>query len=116
METEYIYLNHDNRIGLILKSNNSAVDLSGVRRISLSFGTVALDSTVSTSSTSISWSGATYATGEVQINLGKSTVIKDKIGAGHYQTYLNVADDSNMAGIIWGKIPIIIESEVEGTT
>ena len=107
MDYEIVYLGHDNRIDIILKADGSAVDLSSVIRMSLSFDALLIDSD-NGDSDPIQWDGVGYATGEVRISLGSQ-----EIPAGSYRSPLVVYDPSNPDGIVWGRIPIQIEEEVE---
>ena len=113
METEVIYLGHDNSIDLVLKNNNTAIDLSGMNRMTLTFGSVALDST--NSSTQImTWNKVGYATGELRIKM--ATVSASRVTPGSYKAILTLYDATETNGIVWGEIPIIVKDEVEGTT
>jgi len=107
MDYEIVYLGHDNRIDVILKADGSAVDLSSVTRMTLSFDAVLIDSD-NGDSDPIQWAKVGYATGEVRIILGGQ-----EIPAGSYRTPLVVYDPSNPYGIVWGRIVIQVEAEVE---
>jgi len=107
MEHEIVYLGHDNRIDILLKADGSAVDLSSVTRMTLSFDAVLINSD-NGDSDPIQWAKAGYATGEVRISLGSQ-----QIPAGSYRAPLVVYDPSNPDGIVWGRIVIQVEAEVE---
>jgi hypothetical protein len=107
MEHEIVYLGHDNRIDIILKADGSAVDLSSVTRMTLSFDSLLIDSD-NGDLDPIQWVKAGYVTGEVRISLGGQS-----IPAGDYRAALVVYDPSNPNGIVWGLLLIQIEAEVE---
>jgi len=64
---EKVYLGHSNTINLILKQNNTAVDLSGVNKMTLTFNGELLEATAS-STLSITWNEAGYVTGETRLH------------------------------------------------
>jgi len=111
MDKELIYLGHDNSIDIILKSNDTAVDLSGMTVMSLTFGTLSIDST-NNATHAITWNKSGYATGEVRIRLGETTKLHDR----YYDAVLTVYDAASTNGIIWGAIPIKVIPDPEGTT
>lgn len=106
---ENVYLGHSNTINLILKSNSTAVDLSGVTSMTLTFNGVLLTSTNTTES--ITWNQAGYATGEVRLHLGNQTTLS----TGIYEAPLIVYESTDVNGIVWGTMPLHIIEEVEGT-
>ena len=110
MNTENVYLGHDNAINLILKSNGSAVDTSGFTKMTLTLGTAAVESANSTAS--ISWNAAGYADGEIRLHLGGHSTIT----AGRYEAPLIVYNATAASGIMWGNVPLSVISEVEGAT
>ena len=69
MRTEIVYKGHDNTINLILKSDGVAQDLSGVTKITATFGTTLVSSEDKAAGT-ITWDQAGYATGEIRIAAG----------------------------------------------
>jgi len=107
MEYEIVYLGHDNRIDILLKADGSAVDLSSVTRMTLTFGSVLIDSD-NGDTDPIKWAKPGYETGEVRISLGSQS-----IAAGDYRAPLLVYDPTNPNGIVWGLLLIQVEAEVE---
>lgn len=107
MNPEIVYLGHDNTIDLLLKADGAAVNLDGANRMTLSFDSLLIDSD-NGDLDPIRWAKAGYATGEVRIILGDQA-----IPAGSYRAPLVVYDPSNSDGIVWGRIVIQIEGEVE---
>jgi hypothetical protein len=107
MQTEFVYLGHDNRIDLILKADGAAVDLSGANRMTLTLGSALIDSD-NGEADPIRWAKGGYATGEVRLFLGG-----EDLTATDYKAPLVVYDGSNPEGIVWGVIPISIIAEVE---
>jgi hypothetical protein len=109
MNIETIYKGHSNTINLILKSNNSAVDLAGVNKMTLTFKGAILISTNST--VSISWSQAGYATGETRLHLGAQATLS----TGIYEAPLVVYETTDAEGVVWGDVAIRVREEVEGS-
>lgn len=110
MGREVVYQGHSNSIDCILKSNGSAVDLSVATQMTLTFGTVLITST-NNATHHILWNQAGYETGEVRIWLGSDT----QIGEGNYDAPLVVYSATAADGIVWGKLGIVIRSDVEAT-
>jgi len=116
MNTETVYLGHDNSIDLILKSKIppygpwSAIDLSGVSKITLKIGSKLVEST-NQASDLIRWVQSGYVTGEIRMFLGSlsSTDVPPNL----YSAFLTVYDSSNDDGIVWGMIPLIVKADVE---
>ncbi len=107
MKTEFVYLGHDNSIDVILKSNDVAVDLSSVTRITLTLGAKLIDSD-NGDTDPIRWIKPAYITGEVRLFLGAQA-----IRPGNYQAPLIVYDPTNPNGIYWANIPLSVIAEVE---
>lgn len=107
---EKVYLGHSNSNNLILKQNNTAVDLTGVVQMTLTFGSSALVSANSTAS--ITWNQAGYATGETRLHLG----LLATLSTGQYEAPLIVYESTDANGLVWGNIPIHVMAEVEGAT
>jgi hypothetical protein len=107
MNTEFVYLGHDNSIDVILKTNGAAVDLTPVTRITLTLGAKLIDSD-NGDADPIRWAKLGYATGEVRLFLGAQTL---KVGA--YQAPLIVYDASNPNGVYWGNIPLTVVADPE---
>lgn len=107
MRTEIVYLGHDNSIDLILKADDAAVDLASVTDMSLTLGTTLIESD-NGDSDPIRWAKVGYDTGEIRLFLGGETIT-----AGNYQAPLVVYDPTNVDGVVWGLIPIVVYAEVE---
>ena len=106
---ELIWIGRDNSIDLVLYSNSSAVDLAAVTemRLSLKNSTIILTSTDSALGL-IRWGSTGYATGEIRIVAGGSSVITP----GRYTATLVVFDPSNSSGIVWDNdIPIRVMAD-----
>lgn len=105
MSREFVFANHDNIIDLILKSDNVAVDLSSVTKITASFD----DTLVSSSDKAagpITWDQAGYDTGEIRLNLGDQG-----IAAGRYTAVpIIVYDADNPNGIVWATIDVQVRA------
>lgn len=110
MGEEIVWNGHDNSIDLILKQNNTAVDLSGTTMITASFGKRRIES--NTPSTNlIRWSGSGYVTGEIRLFLG-ATDVKPGLYDVPIITY---QDGGSSNGIVWGTIKIRIRPEIEAS-
>lgn len=107
MDLEIVFLGHDNSIDLILKADGTTQNLSSVTRMTLSFGDQLIEST-NEETDPIRWAKVGYATGEVRLFLG-GEVIDPKT----YHAPLIVYDLTNEDGIVWGTVPISVETEVE---
>jgi hypothetical protein len=105
MPIEFAYLSRENTIDLLLKSNDSAVDLSGTTAMNLKLGSHLVTSTNSTSD--ISWNGVGYATGEARLHLGNLSTLT----AGIYDGFLAAFDASTPNGVVWGPIALEIKSD-----
>lgn len=99
MTTEWVYLGKSNTIDLLLKADGSAVDLSSVTRMTLDFDGTVIDS--DTSPSAFDWDTGT--TGKVVLALGA-----ESISAGTYRALLTVYDDTNVNGIAWDRIKIVV--------
>jgi len=103
-----VYLGHDNALDYILKADGVAVDLSSVTRMTLTLGSVLIDSD-NGDSDPVRWAKSGYATGQFRLVLGGQTLT-----AGHYQNaWLVVYDPTNTGGVVFGSIPIFVIDEVE---
>ena len=109
MQTEFVYLGHDNSIDVILKSNGAAVALTSVTQMTLTLGTKLIDSN-NDDTDPIRWIKSGYATGEVRLFLGAEVIAE-----GNYQGILIVYDATNPNGIVWGRVPLTIIAEVEAS-
>jgi len=109
MATEIVYLEHDNTIDLLLKADGTAQDLSGVTKITATFGDTLIESTDAANG-AITWNQAGYDTGEIRLSLGDQNV-----SAGGYGVPIIVYDATNTNGIVWDTITIIVKADVEGS-
>lgn len=109
MDTEVVWLSHDNTIDLQLKASSSAYSLTSVTKITATFGTKKIQNS-SASSGAITWAGAGYSTGEVRLQLGSQS-----ISAGSYNVPIIIYDASHANGIVWGHVPISVRTDPEGT-
>ena len=105
MDTEIVYLGHDNTIDLLLKASSSAASLAGVTKITATF-----DETLVSGSSASTWAGSGYATGEVRLTLGAQS-----IDAGRYDVPIIIYDAGNTAGIVWDIVPMRVRAEVEAS-
>ena len=104
MDTENVYLGRDNTINLILKADGSAVDLTAVTKISITFGTTVIESSNGVTDP-ILWVQTGYNTGEIRLKLGAQA-----IPAGTYQAALIVYEATYPNGIHWGTVRTVVES------
>lgn len=109
MSTEIVYKEHDNTIDLVLKSDGAAQDLSGVTKITASFGNTLVSST-DKSAGLVTWDQAGYDTGEIRIAIGNETIV-----AGEYNVPIIIYDSTNTDGIVWGYVYIRVIAEVEAS-
>jgi hypothetical protein len=107
MAAEIVWLGHDNSVNRVLKSEGIAVALTSVTRMTLSFGSVLVDSD-NGDADPIRWIKSDYAVGEIRMFLGGQT-----IAAGSYQSPLVVYDATNVNGVVWGMIPIMVMADPE---
>ena len=110
MNTEIVYLGHDNTIDLLLKSEGVAVDLAATTAMTLTFGSQLISSINGAATDMIWWAKAGYETGEVRISLGHSTITP-----GTYSAPLVIYESPTTDGIVWGKVKIQIVAEIEAT-
>jgi len=108
MLTEIVYLNHDNTIDLILKADGTAVDLSSVTKMTVTFGTITLTSTNQVADP-ILWVQVGYERGEVHLILGDANIPAKS----YKNVYLVVYDSIYTDGIVWGSFNVKILPEVE---
>jgi hypothetical protein len=108
VNTEIVYLGHDNTVDVILKADGVAVDLAPVTSMTLTVGTVLISSD-NTAGDPILWVQGGYATGEVHIAIGG-----ESITAGVYLAPLVVYDPTNLDGVVWGTIPLRVLADPEG--
>jgi len=101
MDREIIYRGRNNSIDLLLKSDGSAHDLSGVTHAEVTFG-----SGVTLNSGASPWffSGVTSTTGQLVLKFGTAGLT-----AGIYDSKVIIYDTSNTSGVMWGKVPIKVE-------
>ena len=106
---EYIYLGHDNTIDLILKADGTAQDLSGVTKITATFGSTLIESTDKASGL-ITWDQSGYDTGEIRLDLGQQSLTADT-----YTVPIVVYDATYTNGVVWEDIRIVVKPEVEAS-
>jgi hypothetical protein len=111
MSQEIFFINHDNPAALVLSEGTVAVDLSNVTRMTLSLGTVLIESTNS-SVDLIKWKVAGSTTGEIRVMAGLATVAAE----GYYDAPLVVYDTSYVNGIVWGTVPVRIYNDPEAAS
>lgn len=107
MESEVLYLGHDNTIDLLLKADGVAVDLSSVNQITASFNSKLISSTDAAAGL-ITWAQDGYDTGEIRIAVGGQA-----IPAGKYNVPIIVYDAANTNGIHWGYVPFEVIADDE---
>ena len=108
MQTEVVYLGHDNQIRLQLKASSSAVALSSVTQINVRVGDTLIASSSATAG-SIIWSGSSFSTGEVRLVLGGNASLAE----GNYDVPVVVYDATYPSGVVWDTIPMRVYSDVE---
>ena len=109
MDTEIVYLGHDNTIDLLLKASSSAASLTSVTAITATFDDT-LISNSSASTGTITWAGSSFSTGEIRLTLGAQT-----IEPGRYDVPIVVFDATWTTGIVWDIVPIRVRAEVEAS-
>ena len=109
MSSEIVYLGHDNTIDLILKSDGTAEDLSGVTKITATFGDTLITSEDAAEG-AITWDQDGYETGEIRMALGDQD-----IDEGSYDVIIVIYDAVNINGIVWGTIDIKVEADPEAS-
>jgi hypothetical protein len=102
MITETVYKNRDNINSLELRSQGSAVNISGTSRMTLKFADILVDS--QTHSSAFDWS-TNGSNGQLDLSLGMlSSVIGVPEGA--YTATLTVYDTTYTHGLVWGDFII----------
>jgi len=109
MESEVIWLGHDNAINLLLKEDGTAKDLSDVTKMTLTVNGTLITSTDKATGY-IRWDQAGYDTGECRLFLGDLA-----LSVGRWACPLIVFDTAATDGIVWGMVPVEIKAEVEGS-
>jgi succinylglutamate desuccinylase len=111
MITETVYLDHDNTIDLLLKSDSSgslaAEDLSAVTRMVLEIGTDSDPDAVATVDSDVDadvFDWTTGTTGKVIIGLGDQSLT-----AGTYFARLIVYDAEYTDGLVWGVFRLVVK-------
>ncbi len=107
MNTEVVYLGHDNTIDLLLKADGTAQDLSGVTKITASFGDTLVEST-DPAGGPITWNQDGYDTGEIRLALGGQSITP-----GIYSVPIVAYDAVNITGVFWGLVSIRIQDEFQ---
>jgi hypothetical protein len=113
MTTETIYIGRDNRIDMILKSDDEAVDLSLVTKIEIDIDGVVISSE-NWVSDPVLWNREGYDTGEIRMILGLEEGLT--ASAAKKKAYITVYDASNTHGIVWGWFPVKVTDEPEPVT
>jgi len=108
MAAEYVYLGRNNTVILQLKTGGLAQDLSAVTRMTLDFDGTIVDSDVSGGA--FDWS---LGDGKVELALKDESITPGTYG-GDDSVDLIVYDPSNTAGIVWGKVPMIVQAKSSG--
>lgn len=109
MSTEVVYKDHDNTIDLILKSDGIAQDLSGVTKITATFGDTLVSSTDKAAGL-MTWDQAGYDTGEIRIAIGGESITAET-----YNVPIIIYDAANANGVVWGYIVIEVKDDVEAS-
>lgn len=100
MLIENVFNGRDNTIDLLLKADGSAVDLSDVTRMTLTVGSVTLDST--THPSYFDWTHTPAVAGKLVLALGAASLT-----AGEYQSaLLTVYSADNLNGVRWPQFYI----------
>jgi len=107
MNTEVVYLGHDNTIDLLLKADGTAQDLSGVTKITATFGDTLVEST-DPAGGPITWNQDGYDTGEIRLALGGQP-----INPGVYSVPITAYDPINTDGVFWGLVLIRVQPDSE---
>ena len=102
MDREIIYLQRDNAIDVLLKSEGSAEDLSGVSQIDVVISGV----TMSSASSPALFSGVTATNGIITLKFGSATEV---LSSGKFNAEMIVYDSDNINGVVWGEIPILVK-------
>jgi hypothetical protein len=120
VNTQLVYIGHDNAISVVLKIQGPEDDaprlltndeMDAITEITLTVGNVLIESPKATMA-GIFWRQSGYAQAEVRIMVGAVT----GIAAGTDDAPLVVYDASNTHGVVWGTIPIRVLADPEGTT
>jgi hypothetical protein len=100
--TEVFYLTRDNTAGLILKEDNTPVDLSSVTKIEVldTQCTWSVDSVASPDAFDIGG-----VDGKVVLHFGG-----EPIPAGSYRCQVIVYDPTNINGVVWDEIKLIFRA------
>ena len=113
MDTEIVYLGHDNTVRLQLKASSSAASLGSVTNITLTVGSTLISGSSSATTGEIIWSGSSFSTGEVRIRIGNFSSASTPLTAGTYLCPMVVYSATNSTGIVWGNVPLRVKAEVE---
>lgn len=110
MVYELVYLGHDNVISLLLTSNNVAIDLANITKMTIVVGDTLVTST-NQAADPILWNQVGYPTGKVTLKLGLQDIV-----AGIYERcYLTIYDVNNPEGIVWDALKLEVVNNVEST-
>ena len=115
MDTEVAYLGHENTINLQLKASNSAVSITSVANITATFGKIKVSGSSSATSGAITWSSASYSTGEMRIAINSYSSSGSTVPAGKYNVPIIVySSAASSSGIVWDLVPITVKVSPEG--
>ena len=99
MSIEYVYKDRDNTNDFILMADGIAVDLAGVTKMVLDFGSgISVDSSVTAGV--FDWSGGS---GGLILTLGEVSAL---VVGSRYRPELIVYDATNTNGVNWGQITV----------
>lgn len=112
MSTEFVFNAHDNYIGLILKSDGTALtedEMDLITKITATFNDT-LVSSEDKAAGPIRWRQTGYAASEIRLYLGDQS-----ISAGKYRVPIIVYDATNDDGIVWDIIDVVVRDDVEAS-
>lgn len=104
--TEVVYLGRDNSIDLLLKTDGEVQSLSSITSMKLIFVNGSTITSTNLDDDPIRWGKSGYIEGEVRLFLGE-----EDLAAGKYNTELVLYDPSNLNGVSWGDLKIIIRED-----
>jgi hypothetical protein len=114
VKTEYVFLGHDNSIDLILMAQPgdsdtySAIDLSGVSKVTLTFEGVTIEDT-NKDALPILWNQTGYSLGEIHFQLGGQALPE-----GEGLAWIVIYDSIYTNGLAIEKpLPLLVRAEIE---
>ena len=114
MDTETLYIGHDNTINLLFKASSAAYSMTSVVNITATFGALKISGSSSATSGALTWSGSGWSTGEVRLTL-QSLSASSIPNTGVYNVPFIVYDAGHTSGIVWDYVPIRIKADPEGS-